>query len=82
MDTPKLHPDLADLFALAPEDFGEALARLMPERLPTTTPPSMPCSSTVARGALPPSITMYSCRGWSLIARRPGSSSAAHGRGR
>lgn len=54
MDTPQLHPDLADLFGLPPEDFAEALARLMPDRLPTMAPPSMPCSSTVSRiaGAL------------------------------
>lgn len=48
------HPELADLLGLPPEDFVEALARLMPDRLPTTTPPSMPCSSTVSHlaGAL------------------------------
>lgn len=53
METPQLHPDLADLFALAPEDFGEAMARLMPSRLPSA-PPSMPSSPTVHRiaGAL------------------------------
>ena len=54
MDTPQLHPDLADLLALSPEDFGEALARLMPDQLPASAPPSMPSSPTVHRlaGAL------------------------------
>ena len=53
MDTPQLHPDMADLLALSPEDFGEALARLMPDRLPSASP-SMPSSPTVIRlaGAL------------------------------
>lgn len=48
------HPELADLLGLPPEDFAEALARLMPDRLPTMTPPSMPCSATVSHlaGAL------------------------------
>lgn len=48
------HPELADLLGLPPEDFAEALARLMPDRLPTITPPSMPCSATVSHlaGAL------------------------------
>lgn len=49
-----MHPDVASLLALPPEDLGEALARLMPAALPTSTPPSMPSSPTVHRiaGAL------------------------------
>lgn len=48
------HPELADLLGLPPEDFAEALARLMPDKLPTLAPPTMPSSTTVSRiaGAL------------------------------
>ena len=56
MDTPQqLPPELPDLSALAPEDFGEPLARLMPSALPIpSAPPAMPSSPTVHRiaGAL------------------------------
>lgn len=51
MDT---HPELADLLGLPPEDFAEALARLMPDKVPALAPPTMPSSTTVSRiaGAL------------------------------
>lgn len=54
MDSPEQQPAMSDLLALSPEDFAEALARFMPERLPTLTPPAMPCSPTVSKiaGAL------------------------------
>lgn len=44
-----MNPALADLMALSPEDFGEALARLMPSQLPSIAPPAMPSSPTITR---------------------------------